>query len=177
LFSSTFDSTLGETSRSRFGNDPIAILGRKHPDDPDIDLSLYPDAKKDGFLLLVEGIVFHFNPDYDRVLSKAQKGPDKPAVVQRGNFTQTGLLLNGVLCQLQAIAADGELEKRPSIIERDFLLVARKYENGYIYHWLLLLEFHGVVAERVAVISLGVPEIYLGLLWYAHPRKRRFLLA
>ena len=33
------------------------------------------------------------------------------------------------------------------------------------------------IAERVAVISLGVPEIYLGLLWYAHPRKRRFLLA
>ena len=82
-----------------------------------------------------------------------------------------------MLCQLQAIAADRELEKRPSIIERDFLLVARQYENGYIYYWLLLLKFHNVVAERVAVIPLGVPEIYLGLLWDAHPRKRRFLLA
>ena len=178
LFSSTLDFIQEDSPQIRFGNDSIAILGMRLSDDPKFDLYTAPDARRNGILLLVEGIVFHFNPDYDGILSKADGQPDRPPWFQSGNFRVTKVSLKGLACGLHVIATDGELAKRPSKMERDFLLVARDYSSGYVYHWLLLLEFRDDgIAERVAIIGLLVPEIYLSCLWDAHPTKRRFLMS
>lgn len=59
----------------------------------------------------------------------------------------------------------------------DFLLVTRERSEGWIHHWLLLLDFRGVLAERVTTVSLSVPETQLSALAEACPRKRRFILA
>jgi hypothetical protein len=156
---------------AHFGNDPIAFIGRKCLSHVELDLSEYEDAAIGGHLV-VEGVLLRFNPQRGRPRSSGQDDQARPSE----SLTTMLLELQGVACLVRYNSSDVELMAR-SQTEHDFLLVAREWADGWIHHWLLLLEFQGAVAHRVTTVCFLVPEIYAKILEEASPRKEKFILA
>jgi hypothetical protein len=169
-----FDSKPSSSSANlavHFGNDPIAYIGARCLSSTKLDLSEYEDATAGG-VLVVEGVLLRFNPQ----LGRTRSGEQADQAVPMANLTTMLLELQGVPCLVRYNSSDIELVAR-SQTENDFLLVAREWADGWIHHWLLLLEFQGVIAKRVTTLCLLVPEIYAKVLEAASPRKEKFILA
>jgi hypothetical protein len=160
-----------ERLAAHFGNDPIAVNGGKCLSHVELDLSEYGDAPI-GRYLTVEGVLLHFNPQRGRPRNNEQDEQARPSE----SLTTTLLELQGVACLVRYNTSDVELMAR-SQTEHDFLLVAREWADGWIHHWLLLLEFEGAVAHRVTTLCFLVPEIYVKVLEETSPRKEKFILA
>lgn len=66
-----------ENSEIHFPNDPISLVARLDTQDPDFDIKLYLRADELGYLF-IEGIMFHFMPDYRRPrINRPQRGVDE----------------------------------------------------------------------------------------------------
>lgn len=152
--------------RDVFPNDPIAKAVSREPEAVQFDLNKYPNAVKDGYLL-IEAIVFRFAPDYSQPHNYAP---------QSGHYAMFNFALGGVRCILRIMSIDSELEEHLDLEEQDFILLARDQTHGFVIHHLLLVRFDGDVATRGTVLELLVPESHLVVLKECGPVKRRLVL-
>ena len=151
-------------------NDPIAYVVTKPLPHTKLDLSKYYNATTRGYLV-VEGFLLRFNPQLSRPRSAEQAEQAR----LMGRASTAHLELQGVVCLVHYFNTNVELMARGQT-ENDFLLVARYWADGWVHHWLLLLEFQGDIATRVTTLCLLVPETYMKVLEEATPRKAQFLL-
>lgn len=159
------EKSLSERLTASSGNDPIDLVGQGALVDTNIDISQLANAEKNHHLA-VEGIVLHFT------FANSANWP-------RGSSRYlVPILLNlrGVECRVCVNSSDVELQKRMRT-DYDFLLVTRGLIGEWVYHWMLLLDFQDITAERVTTILLLVPAVDLQVLEETLLRKKKFILA
>jgi hypothetical protein len=158
----------GETEiEALFGNDPITKIAQLSSQDSHFDLRDYPSDEV-GRYLFVEGIILQFTPDYSKPMTKVR---------ERGVNEKFYIIIRDVPCLIEIMSLDDQLNKQEKRTKQEFLLVARDRSNGYILHYLLLLEFQEEVAKRVTTLTLVVPETRLDVLEELSPRKGRLTLS
>lgn len=156
-----------EDLETSFHGDPVTKTAKFNSQDPEFNIRQYPRAEKDGYLF-VEAIVFQFIPDYGRPVFKVR---------ERGRDEIFAISLRGTACRIKIMSTDREVNKPAEQMEQQFLLLARDRGGGWMYHYLLLLDFEENVAVRRTVLELLVPEDDLEVLEELEPRKRRVVLS
>jgi hypothetical protein len=157
----------GSSQLDLFPKDPVAKAAWLDPRGPEFDLLEYPHAEKDSYLF-IEAIMLQFIPDYST---------PSHHVPQSGQYSVFIFSLRGSRCGIRIISVDPEVNKHPRREKQQFLLLARDYSKGLVFHHLLLVHFRGGVAVRGTVLELVIPERHLEALEELHPQKRRIVLA
>jgi len=149
-----------------YKRDPVAKAALQKSEGFEFDLSKYPDAEKDGYLF-IEAIMLRFSPDYRQ---------PHDYVPQSGQYATFTCFLGSVRCALRIMSVDSELSEYRGLEKQDFILLARDYTKGLVFHYLLLVNFDGDVARRETVLELIVPASRLDILQECDPIKRRVVL-
>jgi hypothetical protein len=152
-----------------FRNDPIARVSGQECCNPNFDFLQYPDAEKNSYVF-VEAIMLQFTPDYSRPTN------DVYSQTQQSFFV---FWLRGVPCFIAIMSMDAEVGKPPRQEEKDFLLLARDYneKEGLVFHHLLMVRVLGESAIRETQLDLIIPVESLGVLEECQPQKRRLVMA
>jgi hypothetical protein len=150
-----------------FPNDPVTKTALLDPRGHEFNLLDYRQAKEDSYLF-IEAIMLQFTPDYSTPVSHVR---------QSGRYSRFIFSLRVALCYIRIISIDPELWNQTRREKQHFLLLARDYTKGFVYHHLLLVRFRGGVAVRRTVVELIIPEHRLDALEELNPQKRRVVLA
>lgn len=150
-----------------FCKDPVPKAARLDPQGPEFDLLTYPGAERDSYLF-IEAIMLQFAPDYTTPSHRGRRS---------GEDSMFRFLLQGVLCYIRIRGSDHEVDNHVTREKQHFLLLARDYSQGLVFHHLLMMHFRGGIALRGTVLELVIPVRHLEVLEELQPQKRRVVLA
>jgi hypothetical protein len=159
----------GSSQVDLFSKDPVTKAALLNPRGPEFNLLEYPHAENDSYLF-IEAITLQFTPDYSTPLQNEN-------VRQSGKYSVFAFSLHGTRCAIRIISVDPEVGKHPSQEKKQFLLLARDYREGLVFHHLLLVRFEWEIAVRGTVLELIIPAHCLEALEELQPQKRRVVLA
>jgi hypothetical protein len=150
-----------------FVKDPVTNAALLDLRGPKFDPLEYRHSEKDSYLF-IEAVMFQFIPDYSTPLDNVR---------QSGQYSVFVFSLRGARCGIKIISLDPELERQPRREKQQFILLARDYGKGLVYHHLLMVSFQGKIAVRETVLELIIPAHRLDALEELQPQKRRVVLA
>ncbi|KAK4034348.1 heterokaryon incompatibility protein-domain-containing protein [Parachaetomium inaequale] len=120
--------------------------------------------------LYIEAVVLRFSPDYSQPW-----GEHRPCIGTYGFFT---FWLRQTRCFIKIMSTDEEVYVGLGREKQKYVLLAREWNDGFVYHHLLQLgPERDHVATRRTVLALIVPDESLGVLQGLNPTKEWVVLA